>query len=183
MRTALGGVQRLALCALGALAFGCGGGGGGDAPPPPPGPDLSGVWAGSWQGNDPQLGLVTGTWEATLSQGASSATGTATLYGDVDCMDGAVQGSAADQVVSGTFSRTPCQTNDWTLSSVDVQAGSAADMSASALKAAVAQRARSDVGVMSAGDCMRPCSPAPGARVVQSDRARRSGRPLPLLHL
>jgi hypothetical protein len=30
-------------------------------------PDLSGIWAGAWQGNDPSLGLVTETWDVEIT--------------------------------------------------------------------------------------------------------------------
>ena len=40
------------------------------------------------QGTDPRLGIVSGSWEVRIVQGASSATGGGTLLGDVDCMDG-----------------------------------------------------------------------------------------------
>jgi YVTN family beta-propeller protein len=101
----------------------CGGGDGGSPAPP----DLSGVWAGSWQGNDPQLGFVSGTWEVVITQGASSATGTAVLLGDVDCMDGTMQTTSASQTeVVGTLTRPGCPgTIHWTLTALNVEAGSA----------------------------------------------------------
>lgn len=111
----------LLLPALLALAA-CGGGGGDDVPVLPP-PDLSGVWAGTWQGIDPIAGPVSGTLEAVLAQGDRSVTGTAMLLGDVDCMDGAVAGSVgADDVVTGTYDRAPCALNTWTLTAIDVEA-------------------------------------------------------------
>lgn len=100
----------------------CGGGGGDDVPLPPP-PDLSGVWAGTWQGSDPAAGRVSGTFEAVLAQGDRSVTGTATLLGDVDCMDGVVAGGVdTDNVVSGTYDRSPCALNTWTLTAIDIEA-------------------------------------------------------------
>jgi hypothetical protein len=48
------------------LLASCGGGGSGPQPPAPP--DLAGVWAGVWQGSDPVLGQVGGTWEAEFAQ-------------------------------------------------------------------------------------------------------------------
>jgi hypothetical protein len=110
---------------LAALA-GCGGGSGG-APPPPP--DLSGVWAGAWQGNDPSpggLGLVSGTWETEITQGATSASGPVELLGDVDCMDGQMQTNPdAQTAVTGSVARAPCAAVNWMLTALDVGAGSA----------------------------------------------------------
>jgi hypothetical protein len=106
---------------------GCGGGGSGGSSTTSPPPDISGVWAGTWTGTDPTLGLVTGTWEAELSQSATGVTGTGTLRGDVDCMDGAVAGSAdANNVVTGTLDRPPCFLNTWLLTAVDVASRNAA---------------------------------------------------------
>lgn len=112
----------IALHALGGMLFlaflaGCGGGGGGASTPVIP--DLTGYWAGSWQGSDPTLGVVTGTWEAELVQNQSNVTGTATLLGDVDCMEGGVAGASAESSVTGTVNRAPCNLNHWTLTSVD----------------------------------------------------------------
>lgn len=117
--------SRAIALALGiATLAGCGGGGSDSSAPAVP--DLSGVWAGSWQGSDPALGLVTGTWEASIARTDSGATGTATLLGDVDCMDGVVAGAVdASGLVSGTYDRTPCQLNRWTLTAVNVAEGTA----------------------------------------------------------
>jgi hypothetical protein len=102
------------------------GGGGGDAPPPQTPPDLSGVWAGAWQGVDPNLGLVTGTWEVAITQGDSSASGPSVLLGDVDCMDGQMQTDPANpNVVTGTLGRLPCASVSWTLTALNVSAGTA----------------------------------------------------------
>lgn len=102
----------VALLALAALA-GCGGGGSSSPPPPPP--DLSGVWAGSWQGVDPAIGPVSGTWEATLSGTVNGVSGSGTLFGDVDCMDGTVAGAVSGNTFPGTLARPPCGTNSWSL--------------------------------------------------------------------
>jgi YVTN family beta-propeller protein len=109
-----------------ALIGGCGGGGGGGGDPPPP-PDLSGVWSGAWQGNDPQLGIVSGSWEATITQGPTSATGTGTLLGDIDCMDGQMQTNpSAQTAVTGTLDRPGCPRVNWTLTALNVGEGAAA---------------------------------------------------------
>jgi YVTN family beta-propeller protein len=116
-----------AAIALAAIA-GCGGGGGGGGSSPLSStpPDISGVWAGTWTGNNTVQGLVTGTWEAELSQSASGVTGTATLRGDVDCMDGAIIGTAGVSDVSGTLDRAPCFQNTWRLTALDLSNRTAA---------------------------------------------------------
>jgi len=112
----------VALCMLAA----CGGGGdGGDDTPTPP--DLSGVWSGAWQGSDPRLGIVSGSWEVRIVQGANSATGAGTLLGDVDCMDGQMQTNPnAQTAVTGTLNRPGCPQVSWTLTALDVSGGAAA---------------------------------------------------------
>jgi hypothetical protein len=82
--------------------------------PSPPVVDISGVWAGTWSGTDPVAGQVSGNWEAVVTQTTTGITGSGTLSGgDVDCMDGDAEGSlGADDVVSGTLTRTPCQQNE-----------------------------------------------------------------------
>lgn len=121
-------LARLAAGFLLAALAACGGGG--DNNPPSsnssPPPDVSGVWAGTWTGSNTAQGVVTGTWEAELSQSPSGVTGTATLRGDVDCIDGAVEGSAgSNNVVMGTLDRPPCFQNSWTLTAVDTTSGNA----------------------------------------------------------
>jgi YVTN family beta-propeller protein len=89
-------------------------------------PDLSGVWAGPWQGTDPSLGPVSGTWEVAITQGSSSATGPVTLLGDVDCMDGQMQTNpSAQTAVTGTLSRPGCGIVNWTLTALNVGVGAA----------------------------------------------------------
>jgi len=123
----MGGQCTGTLVAAGAaLAFlaGCGGG---DAPPPEV-PDLSGVWAGAWQGNDPSSGnvLVSGTWEVEITQGASSASGAAVLLGDIDCMDGQMQTDPDTQTaVTGTLARPGCGMISWMLTALNVSEGRA----------------------------------------------------------
>jgi YVTN family beta-propeller protein len=123
---ALRGLARMAALALVALGAGCGGGGGGQQQPPP---DLSGVWAGAWQGTDPSaggLGPVSGTWEVEIAQGESSASGPAELLGDVDCMDGQMQTNSGTQnAVTGMLGRAPCATVNWMLTALNLSAGSA----------------------------------------------------------
>ncbi len=103
----------VALSVIAGLA-GCGGG---SSTPPTP-PDLSGIWAGSWQGVNPAVGPVTGFWVADLSTGTSTVSGTGMLLGDVDCIDGSVAGSAGAGAVTGSLDRTPCSQNSWQLSAL-----------------------------------------------------------------
>ncbi len=116
---------RFALVALlAAHVVGCGGGGdGGSSPSTPrrPPPDIAGVWAGSWQGEDPALGSVTGYWNATITQTASGASGSGFLIGDADCMDGTVTGSVGKTDVKGTIDRRPCSLNSWQLTALSTQ--------------------------------------------------------------
>lgn len=125
---ALRHVGLVSVFAFVAIGGGCGGGGDGGPPPAPtPPPDLAGVWAGTWTGTNTPQGLVTGTWEAELSQSATGITGTATLRGDIDCMDGAITGSAdVNNVVTGTLDRAPCFLNTWTLTALDLPSRNAA---------------------------------------------------------
>jgi YVTN family beta-propeller protein len=121
---------KILLAALGAAALalsGCsGGGGGGGSPSSPTPPDLSGVWAGAWQGTDPSLGLVSGTWEVTITQGATSAAGPGTLLGDIDCMDGNMQSNPGTQTsVTGFLTRPGCPQVNWTLTALNVASGAA----------------------------------------------------------
>jgi YVTN family beta-propeller protein len=84
------------------------------------------VWAGAWQGNDPSLGFVSGTWDVEINQGASSASGPGVLLGDVDCMDGQMQTNSGNQsALTGSLARAPCATVNWTLTALNVEAGSA----------------------------------------------------------
>lgn len=113
-----------------AVLAGCGGGGSGDSgapspgssppPAPPTPPDLSGVWAGTWNGVDPQLGTVTGVWKGTVAGTSSAVAGDITLTGDVDCMEGTVRGSEYALVLTGTLDRSPCPLNSWQLSALDI---------------------------------------------------------------
>jgi YVTN family beta-propeller protein len=104
------------------LISGCGGGGGGTAAPAPA-PDLAGIWAGVWEGVDPVLGRVGGTWEAAFTQTSNQLTGPVTLLGDVDCMSGAATGAIdAGGQLSGALDRSPCPLNEWTLTALDAAA-------------------------------------------------------------
>ena len=116
-----------ARCALGVLTImcasavlqGCGGGGGGGTATPPA-PDLSGIWAGTWEGSDPQLGPVGGTWEAVFAQSNTRLDGPVTLLGDVDCMPGTATGMLdAQGHLSGSLDRSPCALNQWLLTALD----------------------------------------------------------------
>ena len=131
MRTESRSLAGKAALFLFAVLAGCGGGGDSAPPPQPTPPDLSGVWAGAWQGSDPSaggLGLVSGTWETDIAQGASSASGPAELQGDVDCIVGQMQTNPdAQNAVTGTLVRPPhCPwTINWTLTAINVGEGSA----------------------------------------------------------
>jgi DNA-binding beta-propeller fold protein YncE len=109
---------RSAAALVAALLVSCGGGGGGSQPTPVP--ELGGVWAGVWQGTDPVLGQVAGTWEAEFVQGERTLEGAFTLLGDVDCMNGVAAGALdAEDRLSGTLDRAPCPRNDWALTALD----------------------------------------------------------------
>lgn len=111
------------LAALAGCGGGGSGGGGGDTPPlPTPPADLFGVWAGTWTGTNTPQGLVTGTWEAELVQsGTAGVAGTATLRGDIDCMDGVLAAAVnASNVLTGTVDRSPCFLNNWVLTGLDL---------------------------------------------------------------
>ena len=85
------------------------------------------MWSGAWQGSDPTLGQVSGTWTVTINQGANSASGPGTLLGDVDCMDGQMQTNpGAQTAVTGSVTRAPCGTVNWTLTALRVSEGVAA---------------------------------------------------------
>lgn len=88
--------------------------------------DLSGVWAGAWQGSDPTNGTVSGTWEVTITQGSTSASGPSLLLGDIDCMDGFMQATQGVTTFNGTVSRAPCGAVSWTLTAINTTSGDAA---------------------------------------------------------
>lgn len=111
------------LASIVALVSSCGGGGegtGGFANQTPPPPDLSGVWAGTWQGADQAMGIVTGFGEVDLSQNQIYVTGTSTLIGDVDCMDGTVQAAPTGNAFLGTIDRPPCSQIQWGLTALSI---------------------------------------------------------------
>jgi DNA-binding beta-propeller fold protein YncE len=91
----------------------CGGGGGGESKAPIP--DVAGVWAGTWSGNTPGIGAVSGNWDAEVDQTGVVVQGTIYLSGDVDCPDGTVTGSAASGQATGDIDRLPCLFNEWVL--------------------------------------------------------------------
>ncbi len=120
-------VHYIPLCCIGVtvslilLLSSCGGGGsGGFMTLSPSPPDLSGTWAGTWQGTDALSGTVTGYAEATLQQNQTSVTGTSTLIGDVDCMDGSVQAALNAVGFVGTVTRPPCTDFTWTLTALSL---------------------------------------------------------------
>jgi len=108
----------LAFSAASVLLYGCGNNDGPSPEPTPP--NLAGVWAGTWTGTNTPQGLVTGTWEADLSQTETEVKGAVALRGDIDCMEGAVTGSADASSVAGSLSRFPCQENNWTLTALNL---------------------------------------------------------------
>jgi YVTN family beta-propeller protein len=120
-------IRGVCLAAMLCMLAACGGGGDGGGNETPPPPDLSGVWSGAWQGSDPTLGQVSGTWTVTINQGANSAFGPGTLLGDVDCMDGQMQTNpGAQNAVTGSVTRAPCGAVSWTLTALRVSDGVAA---------------------------------------------------------
>jgi len=101
--------------------------GGGDSPGPAASDvDLSGVWAGAWQGSDAATGTVSGTWEVTITQTAASASGPSLLLGDIDCMDGNMQAVVGASTFNGSVSRLPCGAITWTLTAINTTTGDAA---------------------------------------------------------
>jgi hypothetical protein len=106
------------------LLASCGGGGGDDSGSSPPSVDLSGVWAGAWQGSDPSLGSVSGTWEVTITQNGTAASGPSLLLGDIDCMDGVMQGGGQTSV-TGSVTRAPCGSINWLLTAINPTSGDA----------------------------------------------------------
>src|SRR6267142_1063176 len=112
MRFAVKTATAITTATLATLLYGCGDSREVGDPPP----NLAGVWAGTWTGpwTGTSQGLVTGTWEAELSQTETNVSGTVTLRGDIDCMDGVLVGSATNNSVAGTVDRSPCALNRWT---------------------------------------------------------------------
>jgi DNA-binding beta-propeller fold protein YncE len=115
-----------ALITLSLVLAACGGGDGIDPIEPLP-PDLAGVWAGIWSGADPVFGSVSGHWEAEVTQGEVIVQGPVYLSGDIDCPDGIVTGWAdVDQTgVTGDILRPPCRHNEWVLTALNLNDGSA----------------------------------------------------------
>jgi YVTN family beta-propeller protein len=95
----------------------CGGGGGGESKGPVP--DVAGVWAGTWSGNTPGIGTVSGNWDAEVDQAGVLVQGSIYLSGDVDCPDGTVTGSAASGQATGEVDRLPCLFNEWVLTALN----------------------------------------------------------------
>ena len=115
----MGNPRRISALLFSTLLEGCGGGG--DSPAPStPDVNLSGVWAGAWQGTDPSLGPVGGTWEVTISQTDRSASGPSLILGDIDLMDGVMVTTigAGTSPITGTVARAPLGTISWTLTAV-----------------------------------------------------------------
>jgi YVTN family beta-propeller protein len=117
----------LLLTVLFCLGFAACGGGGGSGEELPP-PDLTGVWAGTWEGTDSVFGTVTGTWEAEVQadRDFATVTGAVVLDGDVDCADAGLEGLAgAGGPPAGWLDRSPCAPNDWVLTALDLATRSA----------------------------------------------------------
>lgn len=93
--------------------------------PPPPEkteeiPDISGMWAGTWQGTNPTAGgVVTGNWQGVIFQTEGEVSGNVRLSGDIDCPDGLFAGLATQTEVTGTLSRSPCPANNWTITAIN----------------------------------------------------------------
>jgi YVTN family beta-propeller protein len=88
---------------------------------PAPGVDLSGQWAGTWAGQDPDYGDVNGNWQADIRQNGYNVSGTMRFSGDIDCPDGSLTGSLlTDNTVRGTVSRKPCPSVIWTMTSMSL---------------------------------------------------------------
>jgi YVTN family beta-propeller protein len=139
-----------AIAAATLLSYACGNGGD-DAENSPP-PNLAGVWAGTWTGTNTPQGLVTGTWEAELSQNEREVSGTATLRGDIDCMDGVLSGAAnPNNSITGTIDRSPCALNSWTLTALNL-----ADRTASGIWT---QPANSGQGTLTGVQVAKPGGP------------------------
>lgn len=84
--------------------------------------DLSGVWGGTWSGQNPTVGgPVSGNWEAELTQHDTSVSGFGSLNGDVDCTDGPITGNLNKQyLITGTYDRDPCGVNDWAITALSI---------------------------------------------------------------
>src|SRR3954466_7961392 len=122
----MGQGRRLIAVLVLTLAASCGGGGGGSSPrdsgvDPLTPANISGVWAGVWQGSDAALGAVSGTWEATITQSGSAAAGPSLLLGDIDCMDGNLQTTTGggSTIVTGIVARAPCGSVNWMLTAAN----------------------------------------------------------------
>lgn len=143
--------KAVAFIAAATLLYGCGNDSSNPGANPPP-PNLAGVWAGTWTGTNTPQGVVTGTWEAELSQTEREVTGTATLRGDIDCMDGLLSGAAnPNNSITGTIDRSPCALNSWTLTALNL-----ADRTASGIWT---QPANSGQGTLTGVQVAKPGGP------------------------
>lgn len=84
-------------------------------------PDLAGTWAGTWQGFDPAVGRVAGTWVTELSQDQAQLSGPIEFGGDIDCAEGHMTGvsNPGRQEISGRVTRDPCPSNSWRFNAFD----------------------------------------------------------------
>ena len=88
---------------------------GGDSNDGPTPPHIAGVWSGTWEGIDTELGPVSGTWESSISQSGTEVKGPISFGGDIDCAEGQMIGTAdaETEIVSGDIFRDPCLSNNW----------------------------------------------------------------------
>jgi DNA-binding beta-propeller fold protein YncE len=94
---------------------------------PPPIPHIAGVWSGSWVTSSSREPL-SGTWTADISQNQDGVRGAVTLSGDVDCPNGTMRSTAQDGSgrIVGTLQRSPCLTNQWQVTDLDMTGKTAA---------------------------------------------------------
>jgi len=114
-------VLLMSICALGIFGIlsSCGGGSSEVVEPPPP--KIAGIWSGSWNGEDPTLGPISGTWEAQLSQNDTVVHGPISFGGDIDCAEGKLDGitDSDTRSVTGAVTRGTCPAVNWQFTAFD----------------------------------------------------------------